>query len=86
MSIDNINEFKLNKTTMQYSVRIPSGYQPQVNQALFNCGEMTKTHTNVTLNNTRYIIVNVVDLEAGEKVFKKLQLPCGYFPYKSNTK
>ena len=47
---------------------------------------MTKPHTNVTLNDTRYIIVNVVDLEAVEKVFKKLQLPCGYFPYKSNTK
>ena len=64
---------------MQYSVRIPSGYQPQVNQALFNCGEMTKTHTNVTLNNTRYIIVNIVDLEAVEKVFKKLQLPFHVF-------
>ena len=64
---------------MQYSVRIPSGYQPQVNQALFNCGEMTKTHTNVTLNNTRYIIVNVVDLETVEKVFKKLQLPFHVF-------
>ena len=64
---------------MQYSVRIPSGYQPQVNQALFNCGEMTKTHTNVMLNNTRYIIVNVVDLETVEKVFKKLQLPFHVF-------
>jgi len=67
---------------MNYSVRIPSGYQPQVNQALFNCGEMTKIHTNVLLNNTRYIIVNVVDLEAVEKVFKDLMLPLAYFPYK----
>ena len=79
MSIDNIYEFKLNKTTMQYSVRIPSGYQPQVNQALFNCGEMTKPHTNFSVNNTRYIIVNVEDLHTVEKVFNKLQLPCSYF-------
>ena len=64
---------------MQYSVRIPSGYQPQVNQALFNCGEMTKPHTNFSVNNTRYIIVNVVDLETVEKVFKKLQLPFHVF-------
>ena len=64
---------------MQYSVRIPSGYQPQVNQALFNCGEMTKIHTNFSVNNTRYIIVNVEDLHTVEKVFNKLQLPCSYF-------
>ena len=67
---------------MQYSVRIPSGYQPKVNQALFNCGEMTKIHTNVSLSDKKFIIVHAVDMEAVEKVFKELMLPLAYFPYK----
>lgn len=68
---------------MQYSVRIPSGYQPKVNQALFDCGEMKKTHTNVSLScGMKFIIVSAVDMEAVEKVFKQLMLPLAYFPYR----
>lgn len=67
---------------MQYSVQIPSGFQPRVNQALFNCGEMTKIHTNVSLSDKKFIIVYAVDIEAVEKVFKELMLPLAYFPYK----
>ncbi len=67
--------------TMQYSVKIPSGFQPRVNQALFNSGEMTKIHTNVSLSGKKFIIVHAVDMEAVEKVFKDLMLPLAYFPY-----
>ena len=66
---------------MQYSVQIPSGFQPRVNQALFNCGEMTKIHTNVSLSDKKFIIVYAVDIEVVEKVFKDLMLPLAYFPY-----
>ena len=71
---------------MQYSVKIPSGCQPRINQALFNCGDMKRIHTNVSLNDTKFIIVYAVDIEAVEKVFKDLMLPLAYFPYKSSTK
>lgn len=67
---------------MQYSVQIPSGFQPRVNQALFNSGEMTKIHTTVSLSDKKFIIVHAVDMEAVEKVFKDLMLPLAYFPYK----
>jgi hypothetical protein len=66
---------------MQYSVQIPSGFQPRVNQALFNCGDMTKIHTNVSLSGKRFIIVHAVDMEVVQKVFKDLMLPLAYFPY-----
>ena len=66
---------------MQYSVQIPSGFQPRVNQALFNSGEMKKIHTTVSLSDKKFIIVNAIDMEAVEKVFKQLMLPLAYFPY-----
>lgn len=67
---------------MQYSIKIPSGFLPRVNQALFNSGEMTKIHTTVSLSDKKFIIVNAVDMEVVEKVFKELMLPLAYFPYK----
>jgi len=67
---------------MQYSVKIPNGFQPRVNQALFNSGEMTKIHTTVSLSDKKFIIIDAVDMEVVEKVFKDLMLPLAYFPYK----
>ena len=55
---------------MQYSVKIPSGCQPRINQALFNRGEMKRIHTNVSVGDAKFIIVYAVDIEAVEKVFK----------------
>ena len=68
--------------TMQYSVKIPSGFQPRVNQALFNSGEMKQIHTNVSLSGKKFIIVYAIDMEVVEDVFKDLMLPLAYFPYK----
>ena len=70
---------------MQYAVKIPSGCQPRINQALFNRGEMKRVHTNVSLGDAKFIIVYAVDIEAVEKVFKDLMLPLAYLPYKNNT-
>ena len=67
---------------MQYSVKIPNGFQPRVNQALFNSGEMTKIHTTVSMSDKKFIIVHAVDMEVVEKVFKDLMVPLAYFPYK----
>ena len=63
---------------MQYSVRIPSGYQPRVNQALFNCGGMKSIHVNFAVGGKYFILVSAEDLDTVGEVFKRLELPFEY--------
>ena len=71
---------------MDYSVNIPSGYQPRVNQALFNCGEMKSIHTNFAMGGKNFILVSVEDLDTVKEVFKRLELPFNFAIYSGDIK
>ena len=71
---------------MQYSVRIPSGYQPRVNQALFNCGGMKSIHVNFAVGGKCFILVSAEDLDTVGEVFKRLELPFNSAIYSGNIK
>ena len=58
-----------------YLVRVPSGFQPRINQFIFDNCSLEKPHINVHAEDTKYIYVDRVDYNNIKKVYKKLMLP-----------
>jgi len=58
-----------------YLVRVPSGFQPRINQFIFDNCSLDKPHINVQGDDARYIYVDRVDYNNIKKVYQKLMLP-----------
>lgn len=58
-----------------YLVRIPSGFQPRINQYIFDHGDFEKTHINVQADDAKYIYFDWRDFNKMKKVYEKLSLP-----------
>lgn len=57
-----------------YLVKVPSGFQPRINQYIFDNCSLDKIHVNVE-GPTKYILIDSVDYENMREVYKKLMLP-----------
>ncbi len=58
-----------------YLVRVPSGFQPRINQYIFDNCALEKPHINVHADDAKYIYVDRVDYNNIAKVYRKLSLP-----------
>ena len=58
-----------------YLVRVPSGFQPRINQYIFDNCSLDKPHINVQADDAKYIYVDRVDYNNIAKVYRKLSLP-----------
>lgn len=58
-----------------YLVRVPSGFQPRINQFIFDNCSLEKPHINVHAEEAKYIYVDRVDYNNIKKVYQKLMLP-----------
>jgi len=56
-------------------VRVPTGYQPKINQFIFDNCALDKPHINVHAEEAKYIYVDSVDYNNIKKVYQKLMLP-----------
>ena len=58
-----------------YLVRVPSGFQPRINQYIFDNCSLEKPHINVEGDDAKYIYVDRIDYNNIAKVYRKLCLP-----------
>lgn len=58
-----------------YLVRVPSGFQPRINQYIFDNCSLDKPHINVQADDAKYIYVDRMDYNNIAKVYRKLSLP-----------
>lgn len=57
-----------------YLVKVPSGFQPRINQYIFDNHSLDKVHVNVEAGQ-KYILIDRFDLDNMRKVYRKLALP-----------